>query len=846
MPTIITQPGAAEWRIVPMLDDQGVVVSSQYLPFTPTNVQADWAPQPGSQEEFLNCPIFEVLYEGNRGGGKGLLNSEQVLTDSGWKRAGDVTTDDRFVAMDGSFTDVVAVYPQGEQQLFQVTFDDGVTVVTDSTHRWLVRDMKQAKRPDWFVRTTYELLHKKGVYCIPTMTSPAPGPRWEGPDPYTLGLILGDGTLTGCYVTVYGHEDDEEIKAHLVDQGFTVKQYKPKCFHAYQTTCQGGEQWRDALGRHIGDQKQVPQELLNADPDARLAVLQGLMDADGSVDAHGRCTFSTVSPWLRDAVAQLTHSLGGKAAWQWKPKSAMRRGGYWRVTVMHCNKFVPFRLTRKTRRVKQMKGVYRRIKSIEPCGIGRTTCFAVADPSKTFITTKAFIVTHNTECLLMDFAQWVGRGWGKDWKGILFRHTYKQLKDVQDKSLGLFKKLWPDASFNLSKMEWSWPTGEQLLLRHMSHKSDYLNYHGHAYPWIGWEELTTWPDDELYLRMMSTCRSTNPLVHRRVRATTNPYGPGFNWVKHRFRLPLPDGATLGEVIEDEDQSDRMSIRSDLKENRVLMHADPTYLQQLKTSARSPAELQAWIYGSWDIQAGGMFDDIWIDCRKYAVIPAFKVPESWRIDTSFDWGNSRPFAVCWWAQSDGTPYRREDGSSVPTVRGDLFLIHEWYGWTGKPNEGRRLLAGQISRGMVERQLEWGINGRVRMGVADASIFDREATRDVTIASDMAKPVLIDSIRYPGIRFQPSDKRRGSRKQGWEQIRKRLAATVPPEHGLREEKGLFVFERCQQFLRTVPTLPRDPDDLDDVDTEAEDHMGDAVRYRVRKDSRTVGSGRIVGMY
>lgn len=451
-----------------------------------------------------------------------------------------------------------------------------------------------------------------------------------------------------------------------------------------------------------------------------------------------------------------------------------------------------------------------------------------------------------TECLLVSFCQHVGRGYGVDWKGILFRHTYPELKDVVDKSKALFSKIYGDAvRFNETKMTWTWPTGEQLLFRHMERDSDYLSYHGHAYPWIAWEELTTWPDAGCYLRMMSCCRSANPLVPRQVRATTNPYGPGFNWVKDRFRLPTPPGVIYGDVISDEETGDRRAIRSDLRENIVLLRADKDYMKRLRASARNPAELEAWIAGSWEIVSGGMFDDIWFRVRERMVLPPFQIPRSWRIDRSFDWGSSKPFSVGWWAESDGTPIRLPGGRTMSTVRGDLFRIKEWYGWDGKtPNKGCRMIAKDIAKGIVERELRWGIHGRVRRGVADASIFDD--TNGNSIARDMEERVIVDGVRYRGVYFDPADKRSGSRKQGWEQIRKMMSAVVPPEGQLvREEPGLFVTTECSQFLRTVPTIPRDADNLDDVDTESEDHVADEVRYRVRKEHRVVKGGRTTGM-
>jgi hypothetical protein len=61
--------------------------------------------------------------------------------------------------------------------------------------------------------------------------------------------------------------------------------------------------------------------------------------------------------------------------------------------------------------------------------------------------------------------------------------------------------------------------------------------------------------------------------------------------------------------------------------------------------------------------------------------------------------------------------------------------------------------------------------------------------------------------------------------WELLRERLKNVVKPD-GPR----LFVFGNCRQFIRTVPSLPRDEVDMDDVDTRAEDHVGDETRYRL----------------
>jgi len=453
-----------------------------------------------------------------------------------------------------------------------------------------------------------------------------------------------------------------------------------------------------------------------------------------------------------------------------------------------------------------------------------------------------------TDALLMAFAQFVGRGFGPAWRGIIFRQTYPQLADVQAKSEKWFRLIFGDrCKFNRSKMMWEWDTGEVLMFRHMNSPADYWNYHGHEYPFIGWEELTNWPTDECYKSMFSCCRSSVAGVPRMIRATTNPYGAGHSWVKERFRLHGQWWLTV--IIADakdlmgRPEPVRAAIHGHMDENKILLAADPNYKQTVIASASNPAMAEAWLHGSWDIVAGGMFGDVW-DPSVHIVKP-FVIPPSWRLDRSFDWGSSKPFSVGWWAESDGSDYRDASGRWRSTVRGDLFRIAEWYGWTGKPNEGLKMLATDIARGIVDREVRWNLYGRVKAGPADTSIFDAENGN--CIATDMQRKVTLeDGRQYKGVSWTRADKRPGSRKTGWEQMRRALEAAKVPKGRPRELPGLFIFETCQQWIRTVPSLPRLEKDPDDVDTNAEDHCGDETRYRVREMGQRVSSGRTTGDY
>lgn len=436
-----------------------------------------------------------------------------------------------------------------------------------------------------------------------------------------------------------------------------------------------------------------------------------------------------------------------------------------------------------------------------------------------------------TDSLLMDFFQHVGLGYGAEWRGILFRQTYPQLVDVINKSKKWFKKMCPKAKFNKVEHTWTFPGGEQLLLRHMSTPDDYWNYHGHAYPWIAFEELCNWHDDKCYTKMMSCSRSTKPGMPRCYRATTNPYGPGHNWVKLRFKLPYMQGIVQADLTDPETGASlppRLAIHGTIYENLILLHADPAYIDKIRAAASNPSELAAWIDGSWDIVAGGMFDDLY-DSRVHIVpsIPFPLIPKRWKLDRAFDWGSSKPFAVGWFAESNGEPFTYQ-GKTYGAVRGDTYMISEWYGWNGQRNEGLRMLAENVGKGILDREDDWGIRHRVKPGPADSSIHDEENGK--SIEGDMAKV---------GCDWQLADKGPGSRKQGWLQIRKMLDGALPKPNTMREAPGFFIFDRCEQMIELFQATPRDTDDLDDVDTEAEEHMQDMVRYRLRKLVRTVRS-------
>lgn len=479
-----------------------------------------------------------------------------------------------------------------------------------------------------------------------------------------------------------------------------------------------------------------------------------------------------------------------------------------------------------------------------------------------------------TDAQIMRFRRYVGLGYGRFWRGVIFDMEYKNLDDIVSKSLRWFPEFKDGAVFKSSTADykWVWPTGEELLFRVGRREEDYNNYHGQEFPFIGWNELTKQPSPVLFDLMMSCNRSSFtpekypidqygqpyegkpyqekhflPPIPLQTFSTCNPHGRGHNWVKKRFIDKSPMGKihkTTTRVFNPQTQKREDVVKTQChifgsyRENRYL---SPDYVAELE-NLDDPNKKEAWLKGNWDITAGGMFDDLWKS--SVHVIEPFEIPRSWKIDRSFDWGSSRPFSVGWWAESDGTDIVYPDGTRKSTVRGDLYRIAEWYGTTGKHNEGLRMLARDVSKGVIARQLRMPWGNRVQPGPADNSIWDVQDGN--SIANNMMQVVIVDRQRYRGVQWTRSDKSSGSRKAGWETLRRYLKNALPNEDGTpREEPGLFVFRTCPYTIELFPILPRDEKDPDDVDTDVEDHIGDEMRYRVLESCRGARNGRTKGL-
>ena len=415
-----------------------------------------------------------------------------------------------------------------------------------------------------------------------------------------------------------------------------------------------------------------------------------------------------------------------------------------------------------------------------------------------------------SESLIMDFCQHVGQGFGSGWRGVIFRRSYPELDELRDRSGKLIHKIFPRAKYNAGNNTWFFPDGEQLKFRYVMRDSDYWRYHGHEYPFVGFDELQTWPTLDIYHIMKSICRSSKPGMPRKYRATANPYGVGHGAIKAYFIDPLKPGS----VVKDDQGNPRTRVRGFYWENQALMENDPDYIRRIRSDSNE-ARRRAWTMGDWDIIAGGFFESAW-DIT-WNVLDDFEPPEHWMFRRGFDWGYTRPSSLGIWAISPG-----EVVGDRYFPKNSLVRVDEWYPvkrdryGASIPNDGQMFSNFEQGRAIAE---VWP-SKKYFADQADPSIFTEQGGDSI-----------YDQIRRGSqsmgvdLNFYAAD---NARHPGWQKMLEMMKAA----HSERpEQAGLYVSSQCKDFLRTVPVLMRDSKDPDDVDTEQEDHIGDETRYVVQ---------------
>jgi N12 class adenine-specific DNA methylase len=389
--------------------------------------------------------IARVIQKGNTylahavGAGKAQPLDAKVLTPDGWRLMGDLAVGDFVIAGDGSPTRVEGVFPQGEKDIFRITFSDGASTQCCDEHLWLTRTYRErgyaqkAARAgkDWNcgkpkarslaeIRTTLRSDHLNAAnHSIPMVGAVQFNAASLPLDPYLMGLLIGDGCFRSGVVMFSCAEAElvEAVQALLPPEC----EIRLKGRYDYHIRFTGTVKYAVGGGRvptHpvinalraggmwdcLSNEKTIPDAYLFGDVESRVALLQGLLDTDGTVSRSGHgVSFTTVSPSLARRMTELVRSLGGTTGVNLRfptyTHAGVRHIGQQAYTLSIClpPHIAPFRLSRKAA-IAKPKTKYvptRYIVDVEPVGRKEAQCIRVAHPSHLYVTDD-FIVTHNT------------------------------------------------------------------------------------------------------------------------------------------------------------------------------------------------------------------------------------------------------------------------------------------------------------------------------------------------------------------------------------------------------------------------------------------------------------------
>jgi len=265
-----------------------------------------------------------------------------------------------------------------------------------------------------------------------------------------------------------------------------------------------------------------------------------------------------------------------------------------------------------------------------------------------------------------------------------------------------------------------WQNGSRIYLCHCQHERDRFKYQGAEIHTLLIDELTHFTDT-IYRFLRGRVRIPKGLhipeefkgLLPRILCASNPGGVGHQWVRQTWIDPK-SAYDVWQTSSDEGGFKRQYIPARLSDNPSI--DQESYTANL-SGLGNPELVRAMLEGDWDVVAGAALDI----SRERHMIRAFTPPEHWTKFQVLDWGYVKPFSVGWYCVVEGNPLLKAKGDwpDIWLPDGALVRYREYYGSTGKANEGIRMESPEL----VKRILEIEDEARERMDyrVADTGIW-----------------------------------------------------------------------------------------------------------------------------
>lgn len=339
--------------------------------------------------------------------------TEKVFTPNGWKLWEDIKIGDKLYGTNGKETTVIDIPYDKEAPYYKITLRDGREVTASDDHLWVVQEghkkylqtVSTEQLLSMYIKSrevSDRIPSGKEYDCFIVKNNGVDmNSRVTKVDPYTFGLLLGDGCFRheSCYFTQLDTDIKEE--AHYIP--YTLTKWSGK--YAYRI---GIPNWKTIIKDYNlwykkSEDKFIPDEYKYNSRSVRLNLLKGLFDSDGHI--HGGVpTLSTTSERLKDDVLEIARSLGYNASFT-KQKAGYKKEDIYVecLPVYSISVYAGaeiFNLTRKKEKVKYESGnaksrkLKTAITNIEYLGETKCKCVTVDSLDNCYLIGD-FITTHN-------------------------------------------------------------------------------------------------------------------------------------------------------------------------------------------------------------------------------------------------------------------------------------------------------------------------------------------------------------------------------------------------------------------------------------------------------------------
>jgi len=385
---------------------------------------------PGTQERVVKESLIFIP----RKNSKALALDTPIPTPCGWTTMGDLQEGDLVFGDDGMPARVLSTSEifRGHD-CYDVEFEDGERITADAGHIWTVvdkerrrlarRECNRARRADYREDGSYEItteeMHQKFAYTrkdgkgieykyrVP-MQKPIQYTKKELPiNPYVLGVWLGDGCSYNTEVAC-GDKDIDEMLELLSNTGVEARIKNKGTGKARAIILGDGKRGDNRTGNvkkallKLGliKNKHIPRQYLEASIEQRMALLQGLMDTDGTCSKAGQLKFSQKSEAVTAGFSELLSSLGVKHTIRERHIQCNGKLCKSNEIAFFADITLPcFRLKRKRARQKEKlaeRMMYKSVTNITKVDSVPTKCISVDSKNSLYLAGRRMTVTHNT------------------------------------------------------------------------------------------------------------------------------------------------------------------------------------------------------------------------------------------------------------------------------------------------------------------------------------------------------------------------------------------------------------------------------------------------------------------